>query len=88
MLKVAADLHLGDAHHPLMDPFVTDPIDEQLAGFLADQGGNPFNSTSLGHRQLSGAVVVTMARSTRLRVMKPLIKAPIRATAVTGLLRR
>jgi hypothetical protein len=36
MLKVAADLYFGDAHHPLMDPFVTDSIKKQLAGFLAD----------------------------------------------------
>ena len=69
-----------------MHPFIADAIDQHFTGFLADQGRDPLDSTTLCHHAIGAEV--TMARNTRLRLMNPLISAPIKATAVTGLLRR
>ena len=76
----------GDAHHALVHPFITDAVDHQFADFFADQGGHPLHSTPLCHHAIGAEF--TMARSTKVRLIPPLIKAPIKATAVTGLLRR
>ena len=59
VLQVAGHVDIGDAHHPLVNAFIADATNQQLAHFLADQSCDPFNATPLCHRLIMPSVLWT-----------------------------
>ena len=45
------------AHHALVNPFITDSVDQELTDFLADQCCDPFNAAPLCHRLVMPSVL-------------------------------